>query len=69
MITPSLTTNQFDSLNLKHVQRISMQYESKNVTPRSPVAQKKLPPSTPRELKKIDLPSEANVSRNILKKK
>lgn len=65
MDSPSSTTIQPDSLNMKRVQRISMQYENKNVTPRSPIAQKKLPPPAAREPKKIDLPSEIDVSTEI----
>lgn len=57
--TPSLTLIESDPENMKRVQRISMQYESINVTPTSPVPQRR----SPREPKKIDLPLETNVSK------
>lgn len=63
MNSPSETATQSDSLNMKRVQRISMQYENKNITPTSPIAQKKLPPSTPRAPRKIHQPSEDGVSK------
>lgn len=66
----SMTTIESDSMHMKRVQRISMQYESKNLTPRSQVTQRKLPssprpPTSPHscEPKKVDLSSEDGVSR------
>lgn len=50
MCSPTLETE----LDSKRVHRISMEYEKKSATPRSPIAQRKVqPPATPRESKRM----------------